>query len=56
MGAFSAVAQGSEEDPALIVLRHDPDGARGPVLGIVGKAVTFDSGGISIKRPAAWRT
>lgn len=49
MGAFSAVAQGSEEEPALIVLRYDPDDARGPVLGIVGKAVTFDSGGISIK-------
>ncbi len=51
MGAFSAVAQGGPEDPALIVLRHDPDGARGPVLGIVGKAVTFDSGGISLKQP-----
>ena len=49
MGAFGSVAQGSEEEPALIVLRHDPDGARGPMLGIVGKAVTFDSGGISIK-------
>ena len=51
MGAFSAVAQGGAEDPALIVLRHDPEGARGPVLGIVGKAVTFDSGGISLKQP-----
>ena len=49
MGAFSAVAQGSVEDPALITLRYEPDGARGPVLGLVGKAVTFDTGGISIK-------
>jgi leucyl aminopeptidase len=52
MGAFAGVARGSHEDPALITLRYDPEGARGPVLGFVGKAVTFDSGGISIK-PAA---
>jgi leucyl aminopeptidase len=49
MGAFAAVARGSYEDPALIVLRYEPEGARGPVLGLVGKAVTFDSGGISLK-------
>ena len=49
MGAFSAVAQGSEQDPALIVLQYDGPNARGPVLGFVGKAVTFDSGGISLK-------
>ena len=49
MGAFAAVAQGSEEEPQLITLRYEPDGATGPVLGFVGKAVTFDSGGISIK-------
>ncbi len=52
MGAFSAVAQGSAQDPALIVLRYDPVPSVGPVLGIVGKAVTFDSGGISIKGAA----
>jgi leucyl aminopeptidase len=49
MGAFAAVAAGSEEEPALITLRYEPDGAVGPVLGLVGKGVTFDSGGISIK-------
>jgi leucyl aminopeptidase len=49
MGAFAAVAQGSEQDPALITLRYDGAGASGPVLGFVGKAVTFDSGGISLK-------
>ena len=49
MGAFSGVARGSEEEPQLITLRYEPDGASGPVLGLVGKAVTFDSGGISIK-------
>jgi leucyl aminopeptidase len=49
MGAFAAVAQGSHQEPALITLRYEPADARGPVLGLVGKAVTFDSGGISIK-------
>jgi leucyl aminopeptidase len=49
MGAFAAVAQGSEEEPALITVRYDGPGASGPVLGFVGKAVTFDSGGISLK-------
>ena len=50
MGAFWGVAQGSDEPPALIVLRYEPAGApEKPVLGLVGKAVTFDTGGISIK-------
>src|SRR4030081_1769606 len=50
MGAFWGVAQGSDEPPALIVLRYDPVGAVDKVhLGLVGKAVTFDTGGISIK-------
>jgi leucyl aminopeptidase len=49
MGAFAGVARGSDEEPQLITLRYDGPGATGPVLGFVGKAVTFDSGGISIK-------
>jgi leucyl aminopeptidase len=49
MGAFAAVAQGSEQEPALIVLRYEGGEAKGPLLGFVGKAVTFDSGGISLK-------
>jgi leucyl aminopeptidase len=50
MGAFWGVAQGSEEPPALIVLRYEPEGVvDGPVLGLVGKGITFDTGGISIK-------
>jgi leucyl aminopeptidase len=50
MGAFWSVAQGSAEPPALIVLRYEPDGVKdGPVLGLVGKGITFDTGGISIK-------
>jgi leucyl aminopeptidase len=50
MGAFGGVAQGSDNPAQLIVLRYDPPGARDDlVLGLVGKAVTFDTGGISIK-------
>jgi leucyl aminopeptidase len=49
MDAFAAVAQGSEQEPALIELRYEPPGASGPLLAFVGKAVTFDSGGISLK-------
>lgn len=49
MGSFAAVAQGSHEEPALITLKYDGPGASGPVIGLVGKAVTFDTGGISIK-------
>ncbi len=50
MGAFWSVAQGSDEPPALIVLTYEPAGApEKPVLGLVGKGITFDTGGISIK-------
>jgi len=49
MGAFAAVARGSDEEPRLITLRYEGPGAGAPVLGLVGKAVTFDSGGISLK-------
>ena len=51
MGAFWSVSQGSAEPPALIVMTYEPEelipGA--PVLGLVGKGITFDTGGISIK-------
>ena len=50
MGAFSAVAQGAENPAQMIVMRYEPEGAQGDVvLGLVGKAITFDTGGISIK-------
>jgi leucyl aminopeptidase len=50
MGAFLSVAQGSEEEPRLILLRYEPqDAPEKPVLGLVGKGITFDTGGISIK-------
>jgi leucyl aminopeptidase len=52
MGAFAAVARGSDAEPQLITIRHEPPEIAGPLLGLVGKGVTFDSGGISIK-PAA---
>ena len=50
MGAFWSVAQGSDEEPRLIVMKYEPQGApEKPVLGLVGKGITFDTGGISIK-------
>ncbi len=64
MGAFWSVSQGSAEPPALIVMRYEPEGVKdgpvlhptdkdpsagAPVLGLVGKGITFDTGGISIK-------
>jgi leucyl aminopeptidase len=50
MGAFWSVAQGSDEEPRLIVMRYEPKHAPpAPVLGLVGKGITFDTGGISIK-------
>jgi leucyl aminopeptidase len=50
MGLLLGVGRGSAEPPRIVVLRHDPPGApAAPVLGLVGKGVTFDTGGISIK-------
>ena len=51
MGGLVAVSQGSEEPPRLIVMRYDGGGS-GQTLGLVGKGVTFDTGGISIKPSA----
>jgi leucyl aminopeptidase len=50
MGLLLGVARGSDEPPRVIVLKHEPPGAPSvPVLGLVGKGITFDTGGISIK-------
>jgi leucyl aminopeptidase len=50
MGLLLGVAQGSLEPPRVIVLKHEPKGAPpSPVLGLIGKGITFDTGGISIK-------
>jgi len=49
MGAFLGVAQGAGHDPRFIVLEHDPSGGKEAPVVLIGKGVTFDSGGISIK-------
>ena len=50
MGLLLGVARGSAEPPRVMVFRWDPPGAPDtPVLGLVGKGITFDTGGISIK-------
>jgi leucyl aminopeptidase len=48
MGGLVAVSQGTAEEPKLIVLRYSGSGS-GKTLGLVGKGVTFDTGGISLK-------
>src|SRR5438270_1576111 len=60
MGALLSVARGSDEPPKLIVLKYTPEGAgqkgdgqagagQSELLALVGKGITFDTGGISIK-------
>jgi leucyl aminopeptidase len=49
MGSLLAVAAGSDQPPRLVVLEHNAAPAGSPVLALVGKGVTFDSGGLSIK-------
>ncbi|MGH7569647.1 MAG: leucyl aminopeptidase [Gemmatimonadales bacterium] len=49
MGALLAVAQGSQEEPRFIVLEYRGDAKGAAPVALVGKGVTFDSGGISIK-------
>jgi leucyl aminopeptidase len=50
MGLLLGVARGSDEPPRLLVARYEPAGApAAPVLGLVGKGITFDTGGISLK-------
>jgi leucyl aminopeptidase len=52
MGGILAVGAGSQSKPRFIVLKYSPRNAKGKPIAIVGKAITFDSGGISLK-PAA---
>jgi leucyl aminopeptidase len=49
MGALLGVAQGSVQEPRLIILEHNPAGTQEPPIVLVGKGITFDSGGISLK-------
>jgi leucyl aminopeptidase len=53
LGAFAAVARGSAEPPCLAAVRYEPASAAGPLLGLVGKGLTFDSGGYSLKTRTA---
>jgi leucyl aminopeptidase len=54
MGALLGVAQGSVREPQLLILRWNGGGDAAPVA-FVGKGVTFDTGGISIKPRRAWK-
>jgi leucyl aminopeptidase len=51
MGCFLAVTQGSEEPPRFIVIEHKHPRAKGAPVVLVGKGITFDTGGISLKDP-----
>ncbi|HYN84900.1 MAG TPA: leucyl aminopeptidase [Pyrinomonadaceae bacterium] len=53
MGGLLGVGQGSDEPPALIVVRYEPEGASpdDELWAFVGKGITFDTGGISLKKP-----
>jgi leucyl aminopeptidase len=48
-GSLLAVARGSAREPRLVILRYQGAGAKDPLLALVGKGVTFDSGGLSLK-------
>jgi leucyl aminopeptidase len=52
MGAILAVGQGSSNEPRMILMRYEPNWPTRPdvVLGLVGKGMTFDTGGISLKK------
>lgn len=52
MGAFLAVGQGSRHEPKFIHMKYSPKGEKTKTVAIVGKGITFDSGGLDIK-PAA---
>ena len=51
MGCFLAVTQGSEEPPRFLVIEHKHPKAKGAPVVLVGKGITFDTGGISLKDP-----
>jgi leucyl aminopeptidase len=55
-GSLLAVARGSSREPRLVVLKHSGGPAGAPPLALVGKGVTFDSGGLSIKPTDGMKT
>ena len=56
MGSYLSVSQGSTKDPALIHMTYKPKGRSKKSYAIVGKGVTFDSGGLSLKPPNSMET
>ncbi|MBT4867411.1 MAG: leucyl aminopeptidase [Planctomycetaceae bacterium] len=56
MGSLLAVAQGSDRPARVVVLEHAGGDANGPTLALVGKGVTFDSGGLSLKTSEGMKT
>ena len=53
LGSFLSVAQGSIQPPQFILMEYDCGKKDAPTIGLIGKGITFDSGGISLKPPAA---
>ncbi len=56
MGSFLSVARGSDDEPAFVRLVYKPAGRVKKRIGLVGKGITFDSGGLSLKPPASMET
>ncbi|MBT5017124.1 MAG: leucyl aminopeptidase [Planctomicrobium sp.] len=56
MGALLAVSRGSDRPPRMVVLKYNGGGKNAPTIGLVGKGVTFDSGGLSLKTSAGMIT
>lgn len=52
MGGLHGVSRGSSEDPRFVILEYKSKKKNAPTLGFVGKGITFDSGGLSLKPPA----
>src|SRR5690606_40798568 len=56
MGSLLGVAQGSTRPPRMVVLRYAGGGEQQPTIALVGKGVTFDSGGLSLKPSDSMKT
>ncbi|MCA9110144.1 MAG: leucyl aminopeptidase [Planctomycetaceae bacterium] len=56
MGSLMGVAQGSDRPPRVVILRYQGGTARDPVTALIGKGVTFDSGGLSLKPTDSMKT
>jgi leucyl aminopeptidase len=55
MGGFCAVDAGSEQDGKFIILEYETKSKKAPTIALVGKGITFDTGGISLKPPASMK-